>query len=301
MINERFLDSLKEDQDKEIFIYGTGSFGKQVKMLLSRNDVAVNGFIDSDLGKVGGIVDGIEILSLDEVLPRDKYLIVIASTYFYEIEDLLIRKSCGNYCIVYPQQFNLHTLNHVIKSKLVTHDENVIFLNNCTLRMDTIDKIKNKVMIGQNSILGCNFIFESNEGKIRIGGNTYIAAGTNLISRDEIVIGNNVTISWGCYIYDHDSHSLNHLDRRNDFKRYREDYLKFGKPVLNKDWNTVNSSRIVIEDDVWIGFEATILKGVTIGEGAIIGTKSVVTKDVPAWSVVAGNPAKIVKYLNEGC
>ncbi|HBN4333859.1 TPA: maltose O-acetyltransferase, partial [Escherichia coli] len=52
-----------------------------------------------------------------------------------------------------------------------------------------------------------------------------------------------------------------------------------------------------IGDNVWIGFQAAILKGVTIGEGAVVAARAVVTKDVPAWSVVAGNPAKVVKEI----
>lgn len=53
---------------------------------------------------------------------------------------------------------------------------------------------------------------------------------------------------------------------------------------------------IIVKDDVWIGFGATILSGVTIGQGAIVGAKSVVTKDVPPYAIVCGNPARIVKY-----
>lgn len=56
-----------------------------------------------------------------------------------------------------------------------------------------------------------------------------------------------------------------------------------------------NKGDIVIGNDVWIGYEATILSGVTIGDGAIIGAKAVVTKDVPAYSVVGGVPAKEIK------
>ena len=54
---------------------------------------------------------------------------------------------------------------------------------------------------------------------------------------------------------------------------------------------------MIIKDYAWISYNACILKGVTIGEGAIIGAGSVVTKDVPAWTVVAGNPAKIVRHI----
>lgn len=55
---------------------------------------------------------------------------------------------------------------------------------------------------------------------------------------------------------------------------------------------------IIIEDNVWIGARASIIPGVKIGEGAIIGLGAVVTKDVPPCAVVAGNPAKIIKYRN---
>lgn len=65
------------------------------------------------------------------------------------------------------------------------------------------------------------------------------------------------------------------------------------KEQVTSAWD--NKGDIVIGNDVWIGYEATILSGVTIGDGAIIGAKSVVTKDVPAYSVVDGIPAKEIK------
>ncbi len=54
---------------------------------------------------------------------------------------------------------------------------------------------------------------------------------------------------------------------------------------------------IHIKDKVWIGFNVIILKGVTIGEGAVIAAASVVTKDIPDWSLAGGNPAKVIKEL----
>lgn len=67
--------------------------------------------------------------------------------------------------------------------------------------------------------------------------------------------------------------------------------------IASKDWSVVKTAPIHINEKVWIGMNAIILKGVTIGEGAIVGAGSVVTKDVPPWTVVAGNPARVVKKL----
>ena len=61
---------------------------------------------------------------------------------------------------------------------------------------------------------------------------------------------------------------------------------------------TTSKGRVVIGNNVWIGDKATILPGVTIGDGAIIAANAVVTKDVPQYSVVGGNPAKVIKINN---
>lgn len=64
----------------------------------------------------------------------------------------------------------------------------------------------------------------------------------------------------------------------------------------NEKPNTKNKGDIVVEDDVWFGFGATVLSGVTIGQGAIVGARSLVCNDVPPYSVVGGVPARVIKY-----
>lgn len=165
-----------------------------------------------------------------------------------------------------------------------------------SIRLDNPVHNRKYLTIGDDCIVAGNFIFESKEGKVSIGNHCFIGAST-FISHSSIEIGNNVTIAWGGTIYDHDSHSLNYMDRRKDIDDELEDLRKERNFIHSKDWSKVNSKPIKICDDVWIGMNVIVLKGVTIGQGAIVGAGSVVTKDVPEWTMVAGNPAKVIKVI----
>lgn len=149
--------------------------------------------------------------------------------------------------------------------------------------------------IGNDSCIQGNFVTESEKGLITIGDRTFIGGGT-FICTEKIKIGNDVMFSWGCTVVDNNSHSSKWNERKNDvidWKRGIEEN-KIGK---YKDWSNVKEQQVTIRDKAWIGFNSIILKGVTIGEGAIVGAGSVVTKDVPDWTIVAGNPAKIIREI----
>jgi len=182
------------------------------------------------------------------------------------------------------------------KFKNIRICETSILLKSCTFRFDGLKK-QNIIEIGSNTMLGCSIICESDEGNIKIGDSTFINAGTSLISRSKITIGNNVTIAWGCTLYDHNSHSLDYKERQKDIIRQNEDFKNGRSFIYSKDWSVVKSNPIIIEDNVWIGFDSVILSGVTIGEGAIVGARSVVRENVAPWTVVAGNPAQVIKKL----
>ena len=164
--------------------------------------------------------------------------------------------------------------------------------------VDIRHPLKGKIYleIGTNCMIDGNFVFESEMGMIKVGDRCHIGNGS-LISRSRIVIGNDVTMAWGFTIYDHDSHSVNWDERMNDTVQEYEDVKKYNDPIFSKDWSKVNTKPIIINDKVWIGMNVIILKGVTVGEGAVIGAGSVVTRDIAPWSVVAGNPARVVKIL----
>ena len=149
--------------------------------------------------------------------------------------------------------------------------------------------------IGDGGVIDSSFVFETETGTITVGDRVHIGGGTQLISRNQISIGNDVIIAWNCTIYDHNSHSTHSAGRSMDVTREHTN-LKEGRPVLfDKDWSVVRDAPIIIGDKAWIGFGVTILKGVTIGEGAVIGAGSVVTHDIPPYTVAAGNPATVIR------
>jgi len=141
--------------------------------------------------------------------------------------------------------------------------------------------------VGEGSIVEGTVVTEREGAEISIGKNTFV--GNSVIScAARIDIGDDVLVSWGCNIVDHNSHAILWQHRMNDVREWYD-----GK----KNWIHVDIRPVKIGDKSWLGFNVGILKGVTIGEGAIVGAGSIVTKDVPAWTIVAGNPAKIVKKI----
>lgn len=116
--------------------------------------------------------------------------------------------------------------------------------------------------------------------KCRIGNCSGI--GLNATIGGEVVIGNYVMMGPDCVI-----HTINHSFSRTDI------------PMIQQGFG--EEQKVIIEDDVWIGSNVIILPGVIIGKGTVIGASSVVSKSIPEYSVVVGNPAKIIrnrKYEN---
>lgn len=112
------------------------------------------------------------------------------------------------------------------------------------------------------------------------------------INHDKLVIGKFCSVACGAkFLFNSANHTLDSLST-------------YPFPIFFKEWNLDvkditkawdHKGDIVIGNDVWIGYEAVILAGVTIGDGAVIGTRAVVTKDVPPYTIVGGIPAKPIK------
>jgi len=152
--------------------------------------------------------------------------------------------------------------------------------------------------IDENSHIFSNFALLRPESRISVGKRCQIGI-SHFNCAECIEIGDDVLIAWNVTLIDHDSHALEWKYRKNDVTQCYQDYLADRNNLIkNKEWSHVDMKPIIISDKVWIGFNATILKGVTIGEGSVIGACSVVTRDVPPNCVFAGNPAKLIKEID---
>jgi acetyltransferase-like isoleucine patch superfamily enzyme len=142
--------------------------------------------------------------------------------------------------------------------------------------------------VGEKSLIRADMVYEREGASIVIGNRTFIARGLFTVA-DRLRIGDDVMISWNVTIVDNNSHSIRYSERRDDVRLNAFEGVKL--------WDAIKIAPVIIEDKVWVGFGSSILKGVTIGEGAIVGANSVVTKSVPPWTIVAGNPATIIREI----
>jgi len=146
--------------------------------------------------------------------------------------------------------------------------------NSKMLLNDNIFKVGKKVFIGKGAWLSLGA-----GGKLKIGDNTHINDGFVVACNLSVEIGNSVLIADRVFIGDSD-----------------HGYEEIGRPIMEQKMSEAEA--VKVEDDSWIGINVCILKGVTIGKHSVIGAGAVVTESVAPYSVVAGNPAKVLKRYN---
>lgn len=146
-----------------------------------------------------------------------------------------------------------------------------------------------RIRIGDECTLQGLLVTEHDEARITIGNNVFVGANTVLDCASEIEIEDDVLVSYECLLLDSNNHSQNAAVRRNDLPD-----VKYGREY---NWAAIPSKPIRIRRGAWVGARSIILKGVTVGEGAIVGAGAVVTKDVAPFTIVGGNPARVVKVI----
>jgi galactoside O-acetyltransferase len=139
--------------------------------------------------------------------------------------------------------------------------------------------------VGKDCFVRDRVVFERENAQLSIGDRTFLGNGLIAIAQ-AVEIGSDVMLAWGVTIVDHNSHGVLFSKRQGDTQRWLRG---------SKDWTHVEVAEVRIHDKAWIGFNATILKGVTIGEGAVVAAGAIVTKSVPPWTMVGGNPARIIR------
>ena len=128
-------------------------------------------------------------------------------------------------------------------------------------------------------------IGNNNSKVLKFGDNVQINDFVHIAAAKNVEIGNNVLIASKIFISDICHGEYADIENMSDPNEHPNDRKLSAKPVI-------------IHDDVWIGEMVSILPGVEIGKGSIIGANSVVTKSIPEYSIAAGNPAKVIKQYN---
>jgi acetyltransferase-like isoleucine patch superfamily enzyme len=127
-------------------------------------------------------------------------------------------------------------------------------------------------------------------GRVSLGDYALVH-GARIICDSQITIGDHVLISWNVVLMDTYRLPQDATERRRELELLPTRAFR----IASAD---VPSNPIHIQNNVWIGFDTCVLPGVTIGEGAVVGARSLVMESVPPYTVVAGNPARVIRTLN---
>ena len=147
------------------------------------------------------------------------------------------------------------------------------------------------IEIGDDCLIEGVCVTETVGARLSIGNNVYIGGGTVLDCVNNIVIEDDILMAGGTLVMDSDNHSIHYSDRKKDLADWKNDF--------NHDWSTTNTKNVILRKGCWIGAKCIILKGVEVGEGAVVAAGSVVTKNVEPYTVYAGNPAKFIKKIEK--
>jgi acetyltransferase-like isoleucine patch superfamily enzyme len=153
---------------------------------------------------------------------------------------------------------------------------------------------RDDISVGAHSHIRGRLLTYGHGGRIRLGDWCYVGVRSEIWSMESITIGDRVLIAHDVNIHDGTAHSLDAAERHRHFRHI----IERGHPTKWNELPGISSAPVVIEDDVWISFGVTILRGVRIGEGSVIAAGSVVTQDVPPGTVYRSSVTPILAPLS---
>ncbi len=145
------------------------------------------------------------------------------------------------------------------------------------------------IRIGASTIIEGSLLTFAHGGRITVGEWCYVGEGSRIWSAGQIDIGNRVMISHNVNIFDNLTHPVDPFSRHQHFRAI----ATAGHPIRID----LGERPVRIDDDAWIAAGAMVLRGVSVGKAAIVGAGAVVTHDVPPFAIVAGNPARVIRYV----
>lgn len=156
-------------------------------------------------------------------------------------------------------------------------------------RIRNIQGDTHRIRVGDHTLVAGELLVFSHGGDISIGKWCYVGEGARVWSAGSVHIGDRVLVAHNVNIFDSLTHPLSARQRHAQFKAI----IQMGHPCFID----LGERPVTLGNDVWIGANSCVLRGVTIGEGAVVGAGSVVTHDIPPFTLVAGNPARIIREL----
>lgn len=169
-----------------------------------------------------------------------------------------------------------------------------------------VDRLRNKIKIQNNNCIeigdhvglsGCTIIIKGQNNTLSIGDDSRLRKITIEIVGDgcSIEIGKKCVIGHGCYLSAKEKNIRLHIGDDCMFSRNVNILTSDGHPIFHNEIRINPAQSIIIEDHVWLADDVTVLKGISIGEGSVVGIHSLVSKSIPRHSIAVGIPAKAIK------
>lgn len=252
---------------KKLILYGAGALGR--KWLQKIGNHNVYRFADSDQSKIGKLIDGIQCCGIEELIEIKTDIVIFLSVpekYIKAVKLYLIENKLDDIIINTPYTQSILRVKEEVRFDINTTFEGHNFLDNRCILTNSY--------LGFASYLAQNTVLD----RVKIG--KYCAIGPNVsIIRGQHPAKKFVSIHPAFYSLDNEGTDIHYCSEQlfSEFKY------------------TQNNYTVEIGNDVWIGKNVQLMEGITIGDGAIVAAGGLVTKDVPAFTIVGGIPATIIR------